>query len=61
MRYPIVVHKDPESGYGVTVPDLPGGFSVLDKYSNKHRESHSGLIAGAATAYITSSEDVAGL
>jgi predicted RNase H-like HicB family nuclease len=28
MRYPIVVHKDPESDYGVTVPDLPGCFSA---------------------------------
>ena len=27
MRYPIVIHKDPESSYGVTVPDLPGCFS----------------------------------
>ena len=23
MRYPIVIHKDPDSDYGVTVPDLP--------------------------------------
>ena len=27
MRYPVVVHKDPDSDYGVTVPDLPGCFS----------------------------------
>ena len=24
MRFPIVIHKDAGSGYGVTVPDLPG-------------------------------------
>lgn len=30
MRYPIVVHKDEESGYGVSVPDLPGCFSAGD-------------------------------
>ena len=24
MRYPIMIHKDPESDFGVTVPDLPG-------------------------------------
>ena len=30
MRYPVVVHKDPESDYGVTVPDLPGCFSAGD-------------------------------
>lgn len=28
MRYPIVIHRDPESDYGVTVPDLPGCFSA---------------------------------
>ena len=28
MRYPIVIHKDAESDYGVTVPDLPGCFSA---------------------------------
>jgi predicted RNase H-like HicB family nuclease len=27
MRYPIVIHKDPESDYGVTIPDLPGVFT----------------------------------
>ncbi len=27
MRYPIVIHKDEGSSYGVTVPDLPGCFS----------------------------------
>ena len=30
MRFPIVVHKDKNSGYGVTVPDLPGCFSAGD-------------------------------
>ena len=28
MRYPVVIHKDPESNYGVTVPDIPGCFSA---------------------------------
>ena len=28
MRYPIFIHKDPESDYGVTVPDIPGCFSA---------------------------------
>lgn len=27
MRYPIVIHKDEGSSYGVLVPDLPGCFS----------------------------------
>ena len=33
MQYPIVIHKDPESAYGVTVPDLPGCFSAGDTIS----------------------------
>jgi len=28
MRYPIVIHKDSNSDYGVTVPDLSGCFSA---------------------------------
>lgn len=28
MHYPIVIHKDRRSDYGVTVPDLPGCFSA---------------------------------
>lgn len=28
MKYPIVIHKDPNSVYGVTVPDLAGCFSA---------------------------------
>jgi predicted RNase H-like HicB family nuclease len=28
MRYPVVIHKDPNSAFGVTVPDLPGCFSA---------------------------------
>lgn len=28
MRYSVVIHKDPDSDYGVTVPSLPGCFSV---------------------------------
>lgn len=30
MRYPVVVHKDSNSDYGVTVPDIPGCFSAGD-------------------------------
>ena len=28
MRYPVVIHKETDSDYGVTVPDLPGCFSA---------------------------------
>ena len=27
-HYPILIHKDPDTDYGVTVPDLPGCFSA---------------------------------
>lgn len=30
MQFPVVLHKDAASGYGLTVPDLPGCFSVGD-------------------------------
>lgn len=32
MHYPVVVHKDKESDYGVIVPDIPGCFSAGDTY-----------------------------
>ncbi|MDB5174254.1 MAG: hypothetical protein JWN51_3027 [Phycisphaerales bacterium] len=28
LNYPVAIHKDPDSDYGVTVPDLPGCFSA---------------------------------
>jgi predicted RNase H-like HicB family nuclease len=28
MHFPIVLHKDRDSDYGVSVPDLPGCFSA---------------------------------
>jgi predicted RNase H-like HicB family nuclease len=30
MFYPAAIHKDPESVYGITIPDLPGCFSAGD-------------------------------
>jgi predicted RNase H-like HicB family nuclease len=30
MRFPIVIHKDKDSDYGVIVPDLPGCYSAGD-------------------------------
>lgn len=30
MRFAVVVHKDPDSSYGVAVPDLPGCISAGD-------------------------------
>ena len=47
MRYPIVIHKDENSSYGVTVPDLPGCFSggdTLDDAFDMAREAIVGNI-----------------
>ena len=32
MLYPVCIHKDPGSDYGVTVPDIPGCFSAGSTY-----------------------------
>ncbi len=34
MRYPVVVHKDANSDYGVTIPDLPGCFSAGETFDD---------------------------
>ena len=30
MKYCVLIHKDPDSDFGITVPDLPGCFSAGD-------------------------------
>ncbi|MFO7748660.1 MAG: type II toxin-antitoxin system HicB family antitoxin [Desulfobacteraceae bacterium] len=30
MKFPVVIHKDKDSDFGVTFPDLPGCFSAGD-------------------------------
>lgn len=32
MRYPVVIHKDRDSDYGVSAPDIPGCFSAGSNY-----------------------------
>jgi len=34
MRYAVVIHHEPDSAYGVTVPDLPGCFSAGDSFND---------------------------
>ncbi len=34
MRYPIVIHKDDKSDYGVSMPDIPGCFSAGSSYAD---------------------------
>ena len=32
MRYPIVIHKDEQSDFGVSIPDIPGCYSAGSTY-----------------------------
>lgn len=34
MKYPVVIHKDSDSDYSVTLPDLPGCFTAGDTFEN---------------------------
>lgn len=43
MQYPIVIHKDEKSGYGVTVPDLPGCFSAGDTLEEAIESAHEAI------------------
>ncbi len=33
LIYPVAIHKDPDSCYGVSVPDMPGCISAGDDYA----------------------------
>ncbi len=43
MKFPIVIHKDPSSSYGVTVPDLPGCFSGAETAEDAIDASHEAI------------------
>jgi predicted RNase H-like HicB family nuclease len=43
MFYPIVIHKDPDSTFGVTVPDLPSCFSAGDTLNEALRMSQEAI------------------
>jgi predicted RNase H-like HicB family nuclease len=50
-HYPIVLYKDPDSDYGVTVPDLPGCFSAgstIDEAMAMAREAIEFHVEGLA-------------
>jgi len=34
MRYPVVIHKDAHSDFGVMVPDIPGCYSAGNTYDD---------------------------
>lgn len=43
MRFPIVIHKDKDSDYGVTVPDLPGCFSAGETLDEALEMAHEAV------------------
>jgi len=43
MLYPVYVHKDPDSAYGVTFPDFPGCFSAADDLEAVSRLAHEAV------------------
>lgn len=43
MKFPVVLHKDADSDYGVTVPDVPGCFSAGSTFSEALDSVHEAL------------------
>lgn len=43
MQYPIFIHKDENSDYGVIVPDLPGCFSAGDTIEEAIKNAHEAI------------------
>ena len=43
MQYPIFIHKDTDSVYGVIVPDLPGCYSFGDTVDDAIQNAHEAI------------------
>lgn len=43
MQYPIFIHKDENSDYGVIVPDLPGCFSAGSTIEEAIKNAHEAI------------------
>lgn len=43
MQYPILIHKDDNSDYGVIVPDLPGCFSAGSTIEEAIKNAHEAI------------------
>ena len=43
MQYPIFIHKDQDSAYGVIVPDLPGCFSAGNTIEKAIQNTHEAI------------------
>ena len=42
-QYPVVIHKDSDSAYGVTVPDLPGCFTAGDTLEDVLKQAREAI------------------
>jgi predicted RNase H-like HicB family nuclease len=52
MQYPIVIHKDEGSTYGVTVPDLPGCFSGGETLEDAVSSAQEAIVGHIATLLL---------
>ena len=52
MRFPVVVHKDEGSSYGVTVPDLPGCFSNGDTLDEALTNAQEAIVGHIETLFM---------
>ena len=52
MQYPLIIHRD-KAGYGVTVPDAPGCFTVGDTLDEALAN-----VQEALQAYISDGDDI---
>lgn len=43
MKFPVVIHKDADSDFSVTVPDVPGCFSAGSTFSEALENVHEAL------------------
>lgn len=55
MHYVALIHKDPDSAYGVSFPDLPGCYSAGDTMDEATRNATEGL--GAFVRWMESDGD----
>lgn len=49
MQFPIVIHKDPESVYGVIVPDIPGCHSWGETIDDAIRNAKEAIVTHLET------------
>lgn len=58
MQLPIAIHKDPNSAYGVTVPDVPGCFSFGDTLDEAVKNTKEAVL-GHLEMLLEEGDDVA--